>query len=123
MRKTENQHAYFRIADQIVIIELKQNVTLDLEAAQSIAKCRMHLQAGKTYPVLLNLNGIADSQKAGRDYMSRFGWFFATRVAIVAVPFKAFAIAKFYLLVSKPCVPTAIFNTTEPAVQFLRNPL
>jgi hypothetical protein len=116
----ENKFAYFRISNQIVFIEVKDDVVLDLDAAAAITADRLQFQEDVSYLVLFDVNGISDTDKAGRDYMAQYGWFLAKRVGILANAFKARTIAKFYLAMSKPKVVTEIFNDENTALHFLQ---
>lgn len=120
-RHYENKFAYYRISNQIVFLEIKENVTLDLEAASLISADRMVLQKDNCYPVLFDMIGLADSNKSGRDYLAHCGWFLASRVGILARPYTSNTIANFYLQQSKPIVATAIFAERLPALRYLEN--
>ena len=115
----ENKFAYYRIDRQIVFLEIKENVVLDFEAAVAISSDRLRLQSDRCYPVLFDLERLADSSKSGRDYMAHCGWFLASRVGVFAQSITPTIIAKFYLLQSKPVVATALFEEREAALRFL----
>ena len=115
----ENKFAYFRISNQIVFLDIKEDVVLDLDAAKAITSDRMQFQEDKSYPVLFNINRLTDTSKSGRDYLAQYGWFLTKRVGIVACPFKTLMIAKFYVLLSKPKVATGIFIEERVAMDFL----
>ncbi len=118
-RHYENKFAYFRIDNQIVFLDIKEDVVLDLNAAVIITSDRMRFQEDKSFPVLFNINGLSDTDKAGRDYLAHYGWFLTKRVGILASPFKALMIAKFYLNLSRPKVASAIFDDVQVALDFL----
>lgn len=118
-RHYENKFAYFRIDNQIVFLDIKEDVVLDLNAAALITSDRMRFQEDKSFPVLFNINGLSDTDKPGRDYLAQSGWFLTKRVGILANPFKALMIAKFYLSISKPKVASAIFHDEQVALNFL----
>jgi hypothetical protein len=117
----ENKFAYYRIDNQIVFLEVKENVVLDFEAAAVISLDRMRLQNDQCYPVLFDIEHLADSSKSGRDYLAHCGWFLASRVVILARSFTPATIAKFYLQQSKPSVTTALFDDKTAALQFLES--
>lgn len=118
----ENKFAYFRISNEIVFLDIKDDVVLDFDAAEAIVSDRMHFQEDKSYPVLFNMNGLTDTSKSGRDYLAQYGWFLTKRVGILARPFKALTIAKFYLLLNKPQGSTKIFTEEQAAINFLIRP-
>jgi hypothetical protein len=117
----ENKFAYFRISNQIVFLEIKAEVLLDIVAAETITSDRLHLQQDVSYPVLFDISALGGTDKSGRDYLAKYGWFLTKRVGILANPFKAMTIARFYLLLSKPNVATQIFNDKKIALQFLES--
>ncbi len=120
-RHFENKFAYFRISNEIVFLEIKDDVVLDLDVAATITSDRMQFQNDKSYPVLFDINGLSDTDKSGRDYMAHYGWFLTTRVGIVAKTFKGLTIAKFYLLLGKPTIATKIFSDENIAHRFLQS--
>ena len=46
-RHFENKFAYFRISNQIVFLEIKDDVVLDLDVAATITSDRMQIQKDK----------------------------------------------------------------------------
>lgn len=117
----ENKYAYIRIADDIVFVESKENVVLDIDMAKLITADRIHLQKNKSYSIFFQMNGISDSDKEGRDYLAKYGWLLATQVCIYSSNFISFSIASFYLKVSKPSVPTKLFRKELQAIAFLKS--
>lgn len=115
----ENKFAYFRISNEIVFLDIKDDVVLDLTTVAIITADRVRFQEDRSYFVLFNINRLIDTDKSGRDYLAHYGWFLTKRVGILATPFKAHVIAKFYIHISKPKVDTMIFSDERVALKFL----
>ncbi|ESU28754.1 hypothetical protein FLJC2902T_13490 [Flavobacterium limnosediminis JC2902] len=116
----ENDYARLWIANQILFFEYKENVVLDLEAAQKVVLDRLMIQNEKEYPVLCDVRGIIDSDKAGRDYLAQSGSIMSKAVALLVHPNTSQVMSKFYLEVSKPRVSTRVFTDKNEAVNFLQ---
>ncbi|MDD5152066.1 MAG: hypothetical protein PHC28_16565 [Flavobacterium sp.] len=115
----ENEFAQFWIANGILFFEYKPNTILDLEAAQHIVADRIHFQNEKSYPVLCDVRGIVNTDKSGRDYLAQSGSVLTKAVALIVNQQVSLTISNFYLRISKPSVPTQLFNNKEDALAFL----
>lgn len=118
----ENEFAIFWIEDNILFFEYKSNVVIDLAAAQQIVADRIQIQNGKDYPILCDIRGIVDSDKAGRDYLAQYGSVLTKAVGIIFTDQKSLSLLMitFYLRVNKPQVPTKVFTDKAVALEFLR---
>ncbi|MBA4155310.1 hypothetical protein [Flavobacterium sp.] len=118
----ENEFAIFWIENNILLFEYKFNVIIDLLAAQQIVADRIQVQNGKAYPILCDISGIVDSDKAARDYLAQHGSMLTKAVAIVVADQKilSFLMITFYLKISKPQVPTKLFTDKMAALEFLK---
>jgi hypothetical protein len=115
----ENEYAKFWIKDGILFFEYKPNVVIDLTAAHRIVADRIQIQNGKSYPVLVDIRGLGDSDKAARDYLAQPGAVLAQAVGIVANQSVSLIMTSFYLKICKPSIPTKIFTNESSAVAFL----
>ena len=120
-RNSENRFAYFCISNEIVIIELKEDIVINLQSAQAIATERLILQRDRFYSVLFDITSVAETDKEGRDYFARYGWFLTRRISILANGAKSQVIAKFYVLLNKPEVHTQIFTDRTAALYYLKD--
>lgn len=116
----ENDYARFWFAERILFIEYKPQVTIDLKVAQRVVADRIQFQKGKSYPVLCDIRGIIDSEKAGRDYLAQSGSVLITAVALIIHEQVSLTISNFYLHISKPTVPTKLFTTQQEALIYLK---
>jgi hypothetical protein len=116
----ENEFALFWISENILFFEYKSDVVINLVAAQRIVSDRMQMQKEKAYPVLCDIRGIADSDKAARDYLAQHGSVLTKAVSILANQTISTVMISFYLKISKPQVPTKVFNDKAKALEFLK---
>lgn len=116
----ENQYAKFWISNGILIFEYKPNTILDLEATQRIVADRIHFQNEVSYPVLCDVRGIVNTDKSGRDYLAQSGSVLTKAVALIVQQKVSITISNFYLRISKPTVPTRLFNNQKEALDYLQ---
>lgn len=116
----ESKYAYFRVGNGIVVMQAKSGVVLDLEMATEITFARISLQNQKVLPVCFEMSGIKDCDKIGRDFLAKFGWPLARKVAIHTANSRSTLIAKYYQKISKPTVATRHFFNEEQAMAFLQ---
>lgn len=115
----ENEYAQFWIDEGILFFVYKPNVVIDLTAAYRIVADRIQIQNGKSYPVLCDIRGLVDSDKAARDYLAQPGAVLAKAAGIVANQSVSLIMTSFYLKICKPSIPTKIFTDELSALAFL----
>jgi hypothetical protein len=117
----ENDFAQFWIRNGILFFKYKSNVVIDLAAAQRIVADRIQLQNEKDYPIFCDTRGIITIDKAARDYLAQSGSVLTKAVGLLGSQNVSLTITSFYLRISKPQVPTAIFIDEEAALAFLES--
>jgi hypothetical protein len=115
----ENEYAQFWIKDGILFFEYRPDVVIDLTIAHRIVADRIQMQNEKSYPVLCDIRGVLDSDKAARDYLAQSGSVLAKAVSIVTNQSVSLIMTSFYLKICKPSVPTTIFTDESLALAFL----
>jgi hypothetical protein len=116
----ENDFAQFWICDGILFFKYKPKTIIDLKVAQLVVTDRIHFQRERTFPVLCDIRGVIDTDKAGRDFLAQSGSVLTRAVGLIVDEKVLLAISTFYLQVSKPNVPTQIFTTEATALSYLR---
>jgi hypothetical protein len=117
----ENEFGVFWIENHILLFQFKTGVSIDFPAAQQIIADRIKIQNEKPYPILCNIEGLVNVNKAARDYFANQGSVMTNAVGIVANQNSfSFLMAMFYIRVSKPRVPTKVFADKTMALQFLK---
>lgn len=115
----ENEFALFWIQNDILYFEYKPNVVINLKAAQLVVADRILVQNEKAYPVLCDIRGIMDSDKAARDYLARSGSVLTKAVSLIGNDTVLLSIMSFYITINKPRVPTKFFTEELAALAFL----
>src|SRR3970040_1043243 len=105
----ENEYAHFWIRNSILFFEYKPNVVIDLTVAQRIVADRIQIQNEKAYPILCDIRGVVDSNKAARDYLAQSGSVLTKAVSLLGHQSISLIITSFYLKIGKPSVPTKLF--------------
>lgn len=116
----ENSYARFWIADGILFFEYKPNTIIDLKVAECVVTDRIHFQNEISFPVLCDIQGVISTEKAGRDYLAQSGSILTQAVGLIVHEKIPLTISSFYLQISKPTVPTKIFNKQDDALAFLK---
>lgn len=116
----ENAYARFWIAHGILFFEYKPETVISLTVARKVVSDRIQFQNENIYPILCNIKGIKDSDKAGRDYLAQSGSVLAKAVAILGNPQVSETMSDFYLKVNKPTIPTSFFTDEKQALAFLK---
>lgn len=116
----ENQNARFWIDQGILFFEYKPNTTIDLQVAMQVVADRIALQNEQILPVFCDIRGIVSTDKAGRDYLAKSGSLLAKAVALIVNENVSMTMSTFYLEISKPSVPTRIFDVEKEALDYLK---
>lgn len=116
----ETIYAKFWMADGILIFIYKPIEFLDFAIAKTIVDDRLSYQQETAYPVLCNLQGIRNSDKAARDYLANEGSSLIKAVALVDGRAVARALLPVYLERNRPSVPCQIFFNQEDALEYLK---
>lgn len=117
----ENSFAGYWIERQILICKYKEGTRINRQAAERIVADRLKLHQGKSYPILCDLRGIHQVDKAARDYLAIEGSILVTAVAFVVDPVITKAISQFYIKASNPPVPVKNFMDYQSAKAYLVN--
>ncbi|MFH6991862.1 hypothetical protein [Flavobacterium sp. FlaQc-48] len=116
----ENQNARFWIENKILFFQYKPNTTIDLEVAMRVVADRVALQNERYFPVFCDITGVISTDKAGRDYLAKSGSLLATAVALLVNEKISRTMSIFYVEISKPSVPTQIFEIEKEALDYLK---
>lgn len=115
-----NEFVKIWLYNDILFMEYRPCIIIDLNAAKQIVSSRLQLQKESSYPVFCDTRGIFSSNKAGRDYLAKEGSALIKAVAAFDNRFVGQAVLKFYLRNSKPLAPTAIFSEKTKALEYLQ---
>lgn len=98
----------------------KPLLLLDYGTAKIVVNERIQYQQDTSYPILCDLGGIKDADKAARDYLANEGSSLLKAVAMVDSRAIIEALLRVYIRRSKPLVPTQLFGTRSEARHFLK---
>ncbi|MEE9361638.1 MAG: hypothetical protein V3U92_03475 [Cellulophaga sp.] len=118
----QNQYAEYLLKDNILYFNFKQNVEINLEAAQQIVKDRILIQDGQSYPVLSDIRQLKFITKPAREYMASEGTVMISAIAFITEPIMVSDITvKVFMRKNKPTLPAKqIFTDIPEALTFLR---
>ena len=117
----ENKYAKFWINDRVLFFEYKPDIVIDLVAAQCIVADRIQFQNEVSYPIFCDIRGVVSFDKAARDYLAQSGSVLTKAVGFLVHQKVSRAITTFYVNISKPTVPTKLFDNKTEALKFLSN--
>lgn len=108
-----------RIEDGIFIASYPKGMNLDLDAAKRVVSERLVMQGGRSYPLVIHINGLIASSKEVRTFMADEG--------IRGVSLGAFVVEKKYeemlvnlfLSIDVPKVPTRVFDNEKDAIAWI----
>lgn len=106
--------------DGIIRIRSLPGTSEDLSSAQAnVALCKTLCEKGKK-PVLVNLSGSKGAtQEARHTYSSKeFGAYISAAAIVVCTPISK-VIGSFYLGLNRPIHPIKLFESEDPAIEWL----
>ncbi len=116
----ENDYTSYRFHDGVLHIVYHQGVIVNLNAAVQIVKDRLLLQEGRAFPILCDIRGIREINKAARAYLAVEGSILVKAVAVIVEPPVSKMLSEFYIRTSKPPIPTQSFEHIEDALVYLK---
>jgi len=117
----ENEFSTIELYGKIIIGTLKDNLSIDLDAAKIIVRDRIDVVKGDEYALLFDASGVISITKAAREY-------FASQEASVGINAAAIIVhspigmmmGNFFLKINSPEKPTRIFLNREAAFNWLK---
>tara|TARA_R110002051_G_scaffold63132_5_gene114908 strand:+ start:6004 stop:6378 length:375 start_codon:yes stop_codon:yes gene_type:complete len=116
----ENDYTSYRFFDGILHIIYHQGVSIDMVAAVRIVKDRLILQEGQSFPILCDIRGIKEINKAARSYLAIEGSTMIKAVAVIVDPPVSEIMWEFYVRTSNPPIPTKSCESIDEALLFLK---
>ncbi|HWJ92371.1 MAG TPA: hypothetical protein VNR87_14745 [Flavisolibacter sp.] len=110
----------YTIEQGIIIASYKNGVHINLDIAKEIVEARIRFSDKKSYPVLINSQGVVSMDKAARDYFSSEQGIRGLKAAAIVVnsPFSSF-LGNFFLWVNRTRLPVKIFTNHQAAFEWL----
>ncbi len=115
----ENDYAAFKLQDGVLYVTYHRDVCIDLKAATEVVQDRLSLHEGQSLPVLCDMRGVKEVNKAARAYLAIEGSILIKAVAFIVEPPVTEMLSLFYIRTSAPPIPTKPFKNLEEALVFL----
>ena len=115
----ENDYTTYTFLEGVLHIVYHQDVCIDLNAAVHIVKDRLFLHEGQPLPILCDIRGIKEINKAARAYLAMEGSTLIKAVTIIVEPPVSKMMSEFYIRTSNPPIPTQSFENHQDALIFL----
>lgn len=109
-----------KITDGILIAECRENIHLNMEMAKKIVADRLTLQAGKSYPVVIHMNGLISNSKSVRMFMAAKGSEGISMGAFIVKKRYEEVLVNLFLAIDSPKVPTGIFKNEPDAIAWIK---
>ena len=107
--------------DGIVHFYIKANINLSVQDAKEIVSATGKIGSNKKYPILISSGKYALADKEAREFAaSEAGNKYTIAGAIVVKSLAQKLLGNAYLKVNKPVTPTALFETEEKAITWLK---
>lgn len=118
-KSIENILGQFEIREGIMHVAFVPQSCIDVHIARQMLSTILQMQEGLSYPLCLDFSSIADIDKPARDFLAQTSSITANAVSIYVHGHVAVAITSFYLRISIPACPTAVFADMASAIAFL----
>ena len=118
-KSIETTYGQFEIREGIMHVAFIPQSRIDVYIARQMLSTILRMQKGLSYPLCLDLSSIADIDKPARDFLAQTSSIYANAVSIYARGHVAVAVTSFYLRISIPACPTAVFADMPSAIAFL----
>lgn len=109
-----------KISDDILIAECRENIHLNMDIARQIVADRLKLQAGKSYPVVIHMNGLISDSKSVRMFMAAEGAEGISMGAFVVKKRYEEILVNLFLAIDAPKVPTSVFSNEQDAIAWIK---
>lgn len=114
-----NEFVTYRIQSNLLFIDFKVDVYLDLGAAQRIVADRLLIQGGRDFYIVCDVTGVWNASKAALDHLAGVGSEQIKAVAFISTSTLASSKLTLYLNNFLQPVETKIFCTRSQAVDYL----
>lgn len=120
MRRIESEYAIFEEHEGIIIGTYKPNVNLDLAIAMVEKENYLEFINGKNALLISDGRNLKGISKEARDFFGgEMGIKGVKACALISESFVSKMIINLFLSVSKPKVPTKMFNSIEEAKKWI----
>lgn len=120
--KTELASATISLrSDRIILYSIKDDITISAKDSSEMVDAAGKLGDYQKFPVLIIGGNHTLADKEAREFgASREGTKYAVAVAFVLKSLAQKILGNAYLKINKPIVPTALFDSEEKAIEWLK---
>lgn len=120
--KTELASATISLrSDGIILYSIKDNITISAKDSSEMVDAAGKLGDYQKFPVLIIGGNHTLADKEAREFgASKEGTKYAVAVAFVLKSLAQKILGNAYLKINKPIVPTALFDSEEKAIEWLK---
>lgn len=116
----EDEYVKFTFSHGILLAEYKKD-KIDLTIAKHILNRRLELFNASDYPLLADYRNVIETKKEARDlFATSEGTKYFKALAVLTNSPAGNMMYNFYLLLSKPGIPTKLFFKKEDAITWLK---
>lgn len=115
----ENELAFYEFKNGILYIKFQKDLVITYEVAQALVADRLRLQSFTQVKVICDVSEVHHIDSMARSYLSVYGSSLLKQVALVSTHLPLFHMARFYIAINKPKVPTAVFMSIKEAEEYL----
>ena len=105
--------------DGIMQLDIAKDVVYTVKDLREIGEAIQKMSNGARFPLLQIAGQYASIEVEARKFVAKDQTKYATASAIVNTSFAQNLIAKFYIKINRPLVPTRIFSNREDAEKWL----
>lgn len=110
-----------KIENDILFAYFTEGVHLNITNVKKIVTDRLKKQNGKTYPIIIHINGLTLDSKEIRTFMATAGIEGVSHGAFVVKNVYERNLVIFFLSIDNPPIPTAIFSEEESAIKWIED--
>ena len=117
----KTEYATYWVEAGILNIIFPEDIVLNLDLAKEMVEDRIKITEGKTWPLLVDVSGLASVDTAARQYFAtERGIHGVSSAAILAKSMISKLAANLFIKVNKPAVPTKLFIKREKAEVWIK---
>lgn len=119
----ENKYALYELKETYLLITYKKGKYIDYKAACTIVNDRLRIQSYKTFAIICDLSHLEGISTDARDYLAHFGSTLIKTVALVSTTSSIKHMARYFVIINKPKIPTKVFDQLADAELYIKTQL
>lgn len=116
----ESPYVTMWIKNGILFANFQSNLAMTEDIARTCVEARIFFSRGHSYPLCVDMRGLASMDKGARRYMASMGATLVKAGALLTPSVLSRTIGNIFLKVDRPPVPMKLFTSEDKAEQWLR---